>query len=44
MSDKIDKTARILRETAAKAGKKVTHTEARERVVEAMQRQDRKKG
>ena len=40
--DAIDKMATSMRETAAKNGKQVTHTEARSRVVAALQRQDRK--
>lgn len=40
----IDKQAAEMRKTAASNGSTVSHTEARQRVVAALQRQDRKKG
>ena len=42
--DAINRQAAEMRKTAAANGSTVTHTEARNRVVAALQRQDRKKG
>jgi len=42
--DGIDKTARQLRESARRAGQTISHNEARDRVVRAVQKDNRKNG
>jgi hypothetical protein len=42
--DGIDKTARQLRESSRRAGKKISHEEARARVVRAVRNDERKTG
>ena len=42
--DGIDKTARQLRESSQRAGRTVSHEEARRRVVRAVQTDERKNG
>jgi hypothetical protein len=42
--DGIDKTARQLRESAQRAGRSISHEEARRRVVRAVQTDERKNG